>query len=190
LRCGDLTKKRPRLRQVLTYGELDTGKTSGSTRPIRVPDLLLHDLEYYLSELSKAAFPTGPDDWLFPGNLSGRGHGHPAGHMTGSQAHKWGPRYFTKTADIAWSFSGDKLGDFSKATQYSLRRGGISLRLRAGEDRQVIADECGTSVQMIDQHYSHVLGLLRDEGPLSADEERLKARVAEFRVSHPEQVPA
>jgi hypothetical protein len=42
------------------------------------------------------------------------------------------------------------------ATPYSLRRGHISLRVLAGEDRR-IADECGTSTAMIHRHCLHEL---------------------------------
>jgi hypothetical protein len=40
------------------------------------------------------------------------------------------------------------------STQYSLRRGHMSVRLRAGEDSAVIARTCGTSVQMLHRHYA------------------------------------
>jgi hypothetical protein len=61
-----------------------------------------------------------------------------------------------------------------------LRRGAISLRIRAGEDRQIIAQECGTSVAVIDRHYSFALEDLRREGPRDAHVEREQARRAVF----------
>ncbi len=67
-------------------------------------------------------------------------------------------------------------GDIIGATPYSLRRGIISFRIRAGEDRQVIAEECGTSVQMLEDSYSFVLKELADEGPRPVLEERARAR--------------
>jgi hypothetical protein len=47
--------------------------------------------------------------------------------------------------------------DFAKmigATPYSLRRGGISARLR-GENAQSVAAQCGTSLEMLSQHYNY-----------------------------------
>jgi hypothetical protein len=52
----------------------------------------------------------------------------------------------------------------------------ISLRIRAGEDRQTIAKQCGTSVDMLERNYSFVIEDLEDEGPKPAEEERLHAR--------------
>jgi hypothetical protein len=56
------------------------------------------------------------------------------------------------------------------------RRGLISLRIRAGEDRQAIAKQYGTSVEMLERSYSFAIEDLEDEGPKSAEEERLRAR--------------
>jgi hypothetical protein len=52
----------------------------------------------------------------------------------------------------------------------------ISLRIRAGKDRQAIAKQCGTSVEMLERSYSFAIEELEDEGPKSAEEERLGAR--------------
>jgi hypothetical protein len=52
----------------------------------------------------------------------------------------------------------------------------ISLRIRAGEDRQTIAKHCGTSVEMLERSYPFAIEDLEDEGPRSAQEERLDAR--------------
>ena len=52
----------------------------------------------------------------------------------------------------------------------------ISLRIRAGEDRQAIAKQCGTSVDMLERNYSFAIKDLEDEGPKPAAEERLRAR--------------
>jgi hypothetical protein len=60
---------------------------------------------------------------------------------------------------------------------YGLRRGGISLRLRA-EYPQVVADQCGTSLQMLDRHYAFAIDDLRRQGPRPADTEWREARVA------------
>ena len=52
----------------------------------------------------------------------------------------------------------------------------ISLRIRAGEDRQTIAKHCGTSVEMLERSYSFAIEDLEDEGSKPAEEERLRAR--------------
>jgi hypothetical protein len=66
---------------------------------------------------------------------------------------------------------------------YGLRRGGISLRLRA-EDPQVVADQCGTSLQMLDRHYAFPIDDLRRQGPRPADTEWREARVAALARDH------
>jgi hypothetical protein len=68
--------------------------------------------------------------------------------------------------------------DIVGATPYSLRRGMISLRIRAGEDRQAIANQCGTSVEMLERSHSFAIEDLEDEGAKPAEEERLRARQA------------
>jgi hypothetical protein len=100
--------------------------------------------------------------------------------MTDSQAKKWGPRHFNAAVDRVadrWT----SLSRIRGATPYELRRGGISLRLRAGEDRQTVADECGTSVTMLERHYSFALEDLRDHGPRPAEDELRAARRLVFR---------
>jgi integrase len=165
------------LAEVLSYGELDEGKTSGSERPVPSTILLGRDLKTWKTALKQAGYPTGPEDFLFPGGLAGEGHGHPLGHMTGNQAKKWGGRYFKRAAKaVQEKHPREHL--VAAATPYSLRRGGISLRIRAGEDRQVIAADCGTSVTMIDRHYSFAIDALRHDGPQPAEVEREAARRA------------
>ncbi len=63
------------------------------------------------------------------------------------------------------------------ATPYALRRGGISLRLRA-EDPQTVASECGTSLQMLSAHYAFAIEDLRQHGPRPVDVEWRAAREA------------
>ena len=70
----------------------------------------------------------------------------------------------------------DAHADIIGATPYSLRRGMISLRTRAGEDRRAIARQCGTSVEMLERSYSFAIEDLEDAGPRPAEEERLNAR--------------
>jgi hypothetical protein len=52
----------------------------------------------------------------------------------------------------------------------------ISLRIRAGEDRQAIAKQCGASVEMLERSYSSAIEDLEDESPAPAAEERVRAR--------------
>jgi hypothetical protein len=110
--------------------------------------------------------------------------------MTGNQAHKWPGKYFAPAVRKVAEQWPDEHGDISGATPYSLRRGMISLRIRAGEHRQTIAKQCGTSVEMLERSYSFVIEDLEDEGPKSAEEERLRARQAALatRMSRPRQV--
>jgi integrase len=165
------------LLEVLSYGELDEGKTSGSERRVPSTILLRRDLKPWKKALNRAGYPTGPEDFVFPGGLAGEGHGHPLGHMTGNQAKKWGARYFKRAAQAVQK-NDPREHPVATATPYSLRRGGISLRIRAGEDRQVIAAECGTSVTMIERHYSFAIDALRHDGPRPAEVERQAARRA------------
>jgi len=44
-----------------------------------------------------------------------------------------------------------------KRTLYSLRHSYITWELQAGTDIQAIATQCGTSIEMIERHYSHVV---------------------------------
>ena len=64
------------------------------------------------------------------------------------------------------------------ATPYSLRRGGISLRLRA-EDPQTVASECGTSLRTLSKHYAYAIEDLRRNGPRPADTEWRAARAVQ-----------
>lgn len=63
----------------------------------------------------------------------------------------------------------------ANATPYALRRGGISLRLRA-EDPQTVTSECGTSLKMLSDHYAYAIADLRHHGPRPADTEWREAR--------------
>jgi hypothetical protein len=85
--------------------------------------------------------------------------------MTGNQAHKWPSKFFTPAVRKVAERWPKEHGDILGSTPYSLRRGMISLRIRAGEDRQTIAKQCGTSVDMLERNYSFVIEDLEDEGP-------------------------
>jgi hypothetical protein len=52
----------------------------------------------------------------------------------------------------------------------------MSVDHLAGEDRQAIAKQCGTSVDMLERNYSFAIEDLEDEGPKPAVEERVRAR--------------
>jgi hypothetical protein len=96
--------------------------------------------------------------------------------MTGNQAHKWPGKYFAPAVRRVAEEWPDEHRDIVGATPYSLRRGLISLRIRAGGDRRAIAKQCGTSVEMLVRSYSFAVEDLEDEGPKPAEEERLRAR--------------
>jgi integrase len=165
--------------EVLSYKQLDDGKTVGSHRNVPHPRMLVADLREWRAALARAGYANGPSDFIFPGGLAGERRGHALGHMTGGQAKKWGGRYFKPAAESVQREQRDK-HPIAAATPYSLRRGAISLRIRAGEDRQIIAQECGTSVAVIDRHYSFALEDLRRDGPRDAAVEREEARRAVF----------
>ncbi len=170
--------------EVLSYKALDAGKTVGSSRNVPHSRLFVADLRGWGTALARAGYPTGPEDFIFPGSLTGDWRGDPLGHMTGGQAKKWGGRYFKPAAETVDREQQDR-HPIGNATPYSLRRGAISLRIRAGEDRQIIAQECGTSVAVIDRHYSFALEDLRREGPRDAYVEREEARRAVFADAGP-----
>ncbi len=186
LAFGDVSGRRATIRDVLSHGALDDGKTEGATSFSRRPPidaLLRGDLAVWAVALAAHGYPTGDDDFLLRGDFGG--HGAPDSHMTNNQAHKWPARYFApavKEVAVRWP---DDHGEIVGATPYSLRRGMISLRIRAGEDRQAIAKQCGTSVQMLERSYSFAIEDLEDEGPKPVTEERTRARqlASDFRQS-------
>ena len=134
--------------------------------------------------VGKDGYSTAADDFLLRGDLGG--HGAPDGHMTANQAH-WPGKYFTPAIRKVAQEWPDEHGDIIGATPYSLRRGMISLRIRAGEDRQAIAKQCGTSVEMLDRNYSFAIEDLEDEGPQPAADERTRARQVALADARPQQ---
>jgi integrase len=177
LSVADVAGRRATVREVLSYGALDAGKTDGATGPSRRPPidaLLTDDIRAWKTVLGAHGYPTAYDDFLLRGDLGG--HGAPDGHMTGNQAHKWPGKYFTPAVRRVAEEWPEEHRDILGATPYSLRRGMISLRIRAGEDRQAIAKQCGTSVAMLERSYSFAIEDLEDEGPKPAEEERALAR--------------
>ena len=166
--------------EVVSWGALDEwGKTEHSTeRRTAVPSIAVEDLEEWRNALRSWGHPARDVDFIFPGDLGGADYGVQdartgACHFSGNQAKKWGPNYFnpavTKVAEQP------EFRDTLGATPYALRRGGISVRLRA-EDAQTVAKECGTSLQMLDAHYAFAIDDLRRFGPRPVDIEWRSAR--------------
>lgn len=126
--------------EVLSNGRLDEwGKTEHSTqRRTVIPSLLEEDLAEWRKTLEGSGHPTGALDFIIPGDLAGPEHGARdprtgACHFSENQARAWGERFFTPAVEKA--AEQPELFAILGATPYSLRRGGISLRLRA-EDPQ------------------------------------------------------
>ncbi len=166
--------------EVLSQGRLDEwGKTEHSTqRRTAIPPLLQEDLAEWRSALQAIGYPVGELDFIIPGDLAGPTHGERdprtgACHFSENQAGGWGQRFFTPAVEKA--ALQPELFAILGATPYSLRRGGISLRLRA-EDPQTVASECGTSLRTLSKHYAYAIEDLRRNGPRPADIEWRAAR--------------
>jgi hypothetical protein len=84
------------------------------------------------------------------------------------EAHKWPAKYFAPAVRKVAEEWPDEHGDIIGASPYSLRRGMISLRIRAGADRQTIAKQCGTGIEMLERSYSFAIEDLEDKGPKTA----------------------
>jgi hypothetical protein len=178
--------------EVLSNGQLEEwGKTEHSTkRRTAMPSLLREDLHEWRAALSHAGHPVRDVDFILPGNLTGPQHGvrdakTGACHVSESQAHSWGANSFTPAVEKAAQRA--ELAPILGATPYALRRGGISLRLRA-EDPQTVASECGTSPRMLNDHYAYAIQDLRRHPPRPADVEWRAARAAEKELCAHEQV--
>jgi integrase len=155
--------------EVLSQGRLDEwGKTEHSTqRRTTIPSLLQEDLAEWRSALQAIGHPVRELDFIIPGDLAGLAHGERdprtgACHFSENQAGGWGQRFFTPAVEKA--ALQPELFAILGATPYSLRRGGISLRLRA-EDPQTVASECGTSLRTLSKHYAYAIEDLRRNGP-------------------------
>ena len=190
LRWRDVGEDSIDIHEVLSWGQLDDGKTYGSERRVYFPSLLAEDLAEWKMKLQAAHHQTRPQDFVFPGNLGGSQWGvqEPDGgcHYSGNQARVWGRKFFTPAVKLVAQHV-EGYADIRGATPYSLRRGGISLRLRA-EDSQEVADQCGTSLQMLDRHYSFAIDDLHHRGPRPADEEWRAARAVVVERSNARQL--
>jgi len=181
LRWSALVGDRARPGDVLESNKISAkAKTeAASCRSARVPQTLRQDLDEWRTLLVSHGFPVRNVDFVVPGNLAGIGHGvleaeTGAQHFSSNQAKKWGPRYLT-TAITSGAHKDPRFVALSAATPYSLRRGGISARLRC-EDAQSVASQCGTSLEMLSQHYSYEIDEFAHTRPTSVDEQWQRAR--------------
>ena len=175
--------ERARIIEVLSCDELhDWAKTEHATgRTARVPSLLSEDLAAWRALLRRHGYAARDADFVIPGDLAGRGHGirdprTGACHMSVNQAQKWGPRYMRPAVD-AVAENDAAFAKIAGATPYSLRRGGISTRLR-GEPAPSVADQCGTSLEMLSQHYSYEIDDFGHLGAQPLDRQWRAARAA------------
>ncbi|MGO9490389.1 MAG: hypothetical protein ACLQBB_15360 [Solirubrobacteraceae bacterium] len=172
---------RARIKEVLGWDALDSrGKTEKATgRTARVPLLLEEDLGAWRALLRRYGFSTRGVDFVIPGNVASAGHGviekiTGACHMSNNQACQWRSRYF-KPAVKLLAEGRSELADLAIATPYSLRRGGVSARLR-GENAQSVAEQCGTSLEMLSRHYSYEIDDFAEGRPQPLDVQWRAAR--------------
>jgi hypothetical protein len=175
--------ERARITEVLSWNELDyQGKTERAMgRTVRVPAVLTADLAMWRAILRQHGHPARDVDFVIPGDLTGPHNGvreldTGAFHMSSNQAQQWRARCM-KPAVEAVANSDAAFANMNGATPYSLRRGGISARLRA-ENAQSVASQCGTSLEMLSQHYSYEIEDLEHVGPQPLDQQWREARAA------------
>lgn len=183
MRWSALDRERAHVVEVLSWNQLDEwGKTEHATgRAPKVPALLREDLAWWRERLRERGYPTRGVDFIIPGDLAGEEFGirdpqTGACHMSSNQAKKWGPRYMAPAVNSV-AENHDGYASLRGATPYALRRGGISMRLRS-EDAQSVAEQCGTSLEMLSQHYSYEIDDFSHLGPRSGDEQWRTARAA------------
>ncbi|MGD1058935.1 MAG: hypothetical protein ABR992_16140 [Solirubrobacteraceae bacterium] len=159
LRLGSVSETFAEVTEVISWGELDEyGKTSNSTkRRPAVPPVLWEDLTEWRIDLREWGHPAGDMDFIIPGDLGGRRWGvidpdTGACHLSLNQCKKWGAKFFSPA--VAKAALRPEFAAIKGATPYSLRRGGISVRLRA-EDPQTVAKDCGTSLPLVHELDRH-----------------------------------
>jgi integrase len=173
LRWSSVSGDSMQLVDVVSWGKLDDGKTAHSTpRGVGIPSLLAEDLDAWRAALEQRGLANGDDDFIVPGDLTGVRYGvsdpRTGGrHFSANQAKRWGPKCLSRAVERVAAEKEEHAGIIG-ATPYSLRRGGITMRLHA-EDPQVVAAECGTSLQMLDRHYSFALEEFRRRGARPVD---------------------
>jgi hypothetical protein len=147
------------------------------------------DLSEWRLALRRCGHPARDVDFIIPGDLGGAQHGiselrTSACHFTQSQAKSWRAKFFKPAVNKV--AERPEFAHILGATPYALRRGGISLRLRA-EDPQTVASECGTSLQVLSAHYAFAIEDLRRSGPRPVDIEWRAARTAQAERQSQEQ---
>jgi hypothetical protein len=169
--------------EVLSCGALNQwGKTEHSTqRRTVIPGILHEDLVEWRGALRRVGRPARECDFIIPGDLTDPRYGirearTDACHLSASQAKAWGVKSFAPA--VAKIAERPEFFGVHGATPYALRRGGISLRLRA-EDPQTVASDCGTSLKMLSDHYAYSIEDLRRQGPRPVDVEWRAARTAQ-----------
>jgi hypothetical protein len=180
MRFQDVSEDFAEVMEVLTWGQLsEFGKTPASTgRRCAIPAVLWHDIVAWRTALRAWGHPARDEDFIVPGDLTGGRHGvlderTGARHLSLNQCKKWGPRYFSPAVrEVAKQ---QAFTAIEGATPYSMRRGGISARLRT-EDAQTVKSECGTSLRMLDKHYAFEIDDLRRFGPRPMNDVWLVAR--------------
>lgn len=176
-------RERAHITEVLSWNELDDrAKTERATeRTVRVPSLLTADLTMWRALLRQHDHPARDVDFVIPGDLTGPHNGicdpaTGARHMSSNQAKKWGPRYMKPSVD-AVAKGNPAFAKVKGATPYGLRRGGISARLR-NENAQSVAAQCGTSLEMLSQHYSYEIDDFGHVGSQPLDQQWRNAQAA------------
>ncbi|QUN06371.1 site-specific integrase [Shewanella yunxiaonensis] len=95
----------------------------------------------------------------------------------------------SKAFDKALSEAGLKESAHGVRTLYSLRHTYITWQLLAGVNMEVLAKQCGTSIAMIEQHYSHVIPKMFSKELSGVDlgkamVKRTKAKVSDKHKQH------
>lgn len=137
------------------------------------------DLQQWHQTLLEAGHPACDSDFIIPGDLTGDGNGvrdpaTDAVHLASGRRSSGAKAFQARGASRRRSH---RVRQHPRRNPYALRRGGISLRLRT-EAPQIVADECGTSLKIISDHYSFPIEDLRHQEPRPADVEWRAARTA------------
>jgi hypothetical protein len=168
----------PRAVEAIRYEMLHSSKCSeliaarnavivSTERRCDTPGLVWADVLQWRALLRAHGFPALDHDFVIP-NLARQDYGvldecTGAVHLSVNQCKKWGPKHFKPAVERATRREG--LEAIAGATPYALRRGGISARLRS-VDAQTVKSQCGTSLRMLDKHYSFDIDDLRRYGPV------------------------
>lgn len=189
MRFADVNEDFAEVMEVVTWGQLsEFGKTAASTgRRCATPGILWRDLCVWRVALRACGHSARDEDFIIPGDLGGSRYGvvdqrTGACHLSRNQCKKWGPKFFKPAVQAV--AEQPEFAKIAQASPYSLRRGGISARLRA-EDAQTVKRECGTSLRMLDKHYAFEIDDLRRFGPVPLDGVWSDAREQAAAVTEP-----